>query len=161
MLDQEDDTLRIVLGVVFGVIALVIGLVISLAVYTTNLARPQAAVVVVEEAYAEVEPAGEALVMVYFAVGEAVLPADSPDTLAKVKAALAEKQGAIVLLSGFHDPTGDAASNVELARNRAKAVKQALVAAGVPTEKVLMRKPAVTVGSGTLEEARRVEIRVQ
>src|SRR5574338_554296 len=127
MLDQDDDDLRIVLGAVFGVIALVIGLVIGLGVYKTHHAKPRAAAGAVEEAYSEVEPKGEA----------------------------------IVLLSGFHDETGDAAMNAELAKIRAKSVKQALVAAGVPAEKVLIRKPAVTLGSGSPEEARRVEIRVQ
>ena len=161
MLDQEDDSLRIVLGVVFGVIALVIGLVIGLGVYATHHAKPRMAAVVMEEAYAEVEPSGEPLVMLYFAVGEATLPADAGEALGKVKATLMEKEGAIVLLSGFHDETGDAAKNVELAKNRARAVKQALVAAGVPAEKVLTRKPAVTLGSGSRDEARRVEIRVQ
>jgi outer membrane protein OmpA-like peptidoglycan-associated protein len=161
MLDQDDDDLRIVLGVVFGVIALVISLVIGLGVYKTHQAKAPMAVVMVEEAYTEVEPSGEALVMLYFAVGEAVVPADSADALTKVKTTLVEKHGAIVLLSGFHDETGDAASNAELAKNRAKAVRAALVAAGVPAEKVLVRKPAVTLGSGSPEEARRVEIRVQ
>lgn len=161
MLDQDDDDLRIVLGAVFGVIALVIGLVIGLGVYKTHHAKPRAAAVAVEEAYSEVEPKGEALAMLYFAVGEAAVPANSGEALDKVKAALSEKGEAIVLISGFHDETGDAAMNAELAKNRAKSVKQALVAAGVPAEKVLIRKPAVTLGSGSPEEARRVEIRVQ
>lgn len=161
MLDQDDDDLRIVLGVVFGVIALVIGLVIGLGVYKTNQFRAPGAVVAVEEAYTDVEPTGDALVMIYFAVGEAAVPADAGESLDKVKTTLLEKGEAIVLISGFHDETGDAAMNAVLAGNRAKSVKQALVAAGVPAEKVLLRKPAVTLGSGTLEEARRVEIRVQ
>lgn len=163
MLDQEDDDLRIVLGVIFGVIALVIALVVGLGVHKLHRAKApaKAEVVMVEEAFVEVEPQGEALVMLYFAVGEAALPANSADALTKVKTAIVEKEGVIVLLSGFHDETGDAASNAELAKNRALAVKTALVAAGVPAEKVLLRKPAVTVGSGSPEEARRVEVRVQ
>lgn len=163
MLDQEDDDLRIVLGAVFGVIALVISLVIGLGVYKTHhrVKAPMAGVAVVEDAYTEVEPQGDALVMLYFAVGEAALPAESGEAVAKVKAAVMEKDGLIVLLSGFHDETGNAAANAALARDRAKAVKGALVAAGVPAEKVLLRKPAVTLGTGTREQARRVEIRVQ
>jgi outer membrane protein OmpA-like peptidoglycan-associated protein len=162
MLDQDDDDLRIVFGVIFGVIALVIGLVVGLGVHKLHRAKaPPAAVVMVEEAYAEVEPQGEALVKLYFAVGEAVLPADAAEALAKVKAAAAEKEGAIVLLSGFHDETGSAAVNAELAKNRALAVKAALVAAGMAGDKILLRKPAVTLGEGSPEEARRVEIRVQ
>lgn len=163
MLDQEDDDLRIVLGVLFGVIALVIALVTGLGVHSLHRAKApaKAEVVMAEEVYAEVEPQGDALVMVYFAVGEAAVPAESAEGVAKVKMALGEKAEAIVLLSGFHDETGDPAANAVLAKNRAMAVKEALVAAGVPAEKVLLRKPAVTTGSGNADEARRVEIRVQ
>lgn len=161
MLDQEDDDLRIVFGVIFGVIALVIGLVIGLGVHSMHRTKAPAAAVAVEEVFTEVEAQGDALVMLYFAVGEAVLPADSADALAKVKAAASEKEGAIVLLSGFHDETGNAGFNAELAKNRAKQVKAALVAAGLPADKVLLKKPAVTLGGGSPEEARRVEIRVQ
>src|SRR5574337_220764 len=163
MLDQEDDDLRIVLGAVFGVIALVISLVIGLGVYKTHhrVKAPMTGVAVVDDAYTEVAPRGDALVMLYFAVGEAALPAESGEAVAKVKAAVMEKEGLIVLLSGFHDETGNAAANAALARDRARVVKSALVAAGVPAEKVLLRKPAVTLGTGPRGQARRVEIRVQ
>ncbi|MBL8447810.1 MAG: OmpA family protein [Zoogloeaceae bacterium] len=160
MLDQDDDDLRIVLGVIFGVIALVIGLVIGLGVHVTH--KPKAPMaVVVEEVFAEVEPQGDALVKVYFAVGEATVTPEALATLEQVKAALAEKDGAIVLLSGFHDETGGAAVNAEVSKGRAKAVKEALIGVGVPGEKVLLRKPAITLGGESPEEARRVEIRVQ
>lgn len=163
MLDQDDDDLRIVFGVIFGVIALVIGLLIGLGVYKTNRVKAPvaAAVVMVEEAYSEVEPQGEPLIKFYFAVGEAALPPGTAEALASVKTAAAEKDGAIVLISGFHDESGGAAINAEVARNRAKAVKEALVAAGMAPEKVMLRKPAVTLGDGSAEEARRVEVRVQ
>ena len=65
-----------------------------------------------------------------------------------------------MLLSGYHDSTGDPAMNAELAKQRAKAVRAALVVAGVPLQQVLMRKPESTTGSGTDREARRVEIRI-
>ncbi len=160
MLDQDDDDLRIVLGVIFGVIALVIGLVIGLGVHVTH--KPKAPVaMVVEEVFAEIEPQGDALVKVYFAVGEATLSPEALETLNQVKTALAEKEGAIVLLSGFHDETGGAAVNAEVSKSRAKAVKEALVGAGVSADKVLLRKPAVTLGGESPEEARRVDIRVQ
>jgi outer membrane protein OmpA-like peptidoglycan-associated protein len=66
-----------------------------------------------------------------------------------------------VLLSGYHDETGGAAVNAEVAKDRAVAVKDALVAAGLAADKVKMRKPAVTLGGADPAEARRVEVRVQ
>ena len=74
---------------------------------------------------------------------------------------LAASPNAIVLLSGFHDTSGDPARNAELAKQRAVSVRDALVAGGVATERVKFRKPESTVGAGSPEEGRRVEIRVQ
>ena len=81
--------------------------------------------------------------------------------VAKVVAKLAEDGAKIVLISGYHDETGGAAVNAEVAKARAGAVKDALLAAGVPADKLAMRKPAVTLGGGDAAEARRVEVRVQ
>ena len=44
---------------------------------------------------------------------------------------------------------------------RALAVRDALVAGGVAVDRVKLRKPESTVGTGSAEEGRRVEIRVQ
>lgn len=68
---------------------------------------------------------------------------------------------AIILLSGFHDPSGDPKRNADLVKVRAEVVRDALVAGGVETERVKFRKPESTLGSGSAEEGRRVEIRVQ
>jgi outer membrane protein OmpA-like peptidoglycan-associated protein len=66
-----------------------------------------------------------------------------------------------VLISGFHDASGDPAQNAELAKNRALAVRHALEANGVAPDRLVMSKPAVTTGGGDPKEARRVELRVQ
>ena len=87
-------------------------------------------------------------------------PREYRSGLAEVVKALAGDGARRVLLSGYHDSTGDPAMNAELAKQRAKAVRAALVVAGVPLQQVLMRKPESTTGSGTDREARRVEIRI-
>jgi K(+)-stimulated pyrophosphate-energized sodium pump len=61
-------------------------------------------------------------------------------------------------ISGYTDATGDPARNEELAKERAKAVREALKAAGVPEERINMKKPEVITGSGTEAQARRVEV---
>ncbi len=61
-------------------------------------------------------------------------------------------------ISGFHDKTGDIAKNQELAKNRAKVVKDLLRSAGVPEDRIMMQKPAETAGGSDDKEARRAEV---
>ncbi len=96
----------------------------------------------------------------YFATGVATLGPDSADAIKALAATVqaAAPRGAV--LSGFHDVTGDPAKNAELAKERAKAVREALKAAGVPAERIALRKPQSTTGDGSNQEARRVEVRL-
>jgi outer membrane protein OmpA-like peptidoglycan-associated protein len=160
-MQQDDDNQNLVLGILFGIIALVIGLVIGLGVYVTGQNRAPAPVAAVVAEEPEIAEVGEALVKFYFESGKAELPAGAEDELAKVVAKLAEDPSRLVLLSGYHDETGGAAVNAEVAKARAVAVKDALIAAGLAADKVKMRKPAVTLGGTDPAEARRVEVRVQ
>ena len=160
-MQQDDDNQNLVLGILFGIIALVIGLVIGLGGYVTGQNRAPAPVAAVVAEEPEIAEVGEALVKFYFESGKAELPAGAEDELAKVVAKLAEDPSRLVLLSGYHDETGGAAVNAEVAKARAVAVKDALIAAGLAADKVKMRKPAVTLGGTDPAEARRVEVRVQ
>jgi K(+)-stimulated pyrophosphate-energized sodium pump len=73
--------------------------------------------------------------------------------------ALKQNAGAKVELSGFADPSGDAAKNLELARMRAMTVRDALVGHGVAAERISLVKPAdVIVGQERDADARRVDI---
>ena len=166
MFDQEDSELNVVMGVLFGVIALVIAFVIGLGVHSMGRkAAEPAAVEMVETGtavmYAEIDEVGEPLLKVYFDTGATELPAEAAQALAPVLAALEAQTEAVVLLSGFHDETGSADVNAEIAKNRALAVRDAMLAAGVPAERVMMRRPAVALGGSDDAEARRVEVRVQ
>ena len=63
------------------------------------------------------------------------------------------------VISGFNDPTGNAAANAELSKNRAQAVQAALVAAGIPEDRTVLEKPAETSGTAATNAAsRRVEV---
>ena len=161
MFDQEDGELNVVIGVLFGVIALVIALVIGLGTWKLRAADVPAPAAAVAGEFADVAEVGEALVKFYFAVGEATLPADASPDIATIVVALDAAPEKKVLLSGFHDESGGAAVNAEVSKNRALAVREALISAGVPAERVLLRRPAVTLGGGDAAEARRVEARVQ
>ena len=169
MTDEGDEGARVGLWVVVGATALVVlGLLGGLAMRQVNKApkaKPAATAAVAAPAAAETllegPIAGDLLAKLTFEVGGAALPADATATLADVQAKLAQAPaGAKLVLSGFHDPSGDPAKNAELAKDRAKAVRTALVAAGVDVARVALRKPESTMGGGTPEEARRVEVRL-
>jgi len=96
------------------------------------------------------------VVKFYFASGMADLPAGALEALgASVAAAQAGKR---LVISGFHDATGDPAFNATLAKQRAMAVYGALVGAGVVESSIELKKPEQTIGSGNEAEARRVEV---
>ncbi len=129
--------------------------------------RPAAvAAAVTETAPAAAEPADAASVVVengvvkfYFASGKADLATGASEALAQM--ATAAKEGKKLNLSGFHDATGDLASNQELAKQRAFAVRDALMGMGVSEAQLELVKPAATEGAGSNAEARRVEVSLQ
>ncbi|MDR7153059.1 outer membrane protein OmpA-like peptidoglycan-associated protein [Hydrogenophaga palleronii] len=96
------------------------------------------------------------VVMFYFATGKADLASGAVAVLGDAIAAA--KAGKRLVISGFHDATGDPAFNIELAKRRAMAVRDALVGAGVAASSVELNKPEETTGSGNMAEARRVEV---
>jgi cytochrome c oxidase subunit 2 len=98
------------------------------------------------------------LARVLFDTGVSALPADAAKTLAPVIEAATRSAGIRLAVSGFHDKTGDPEKNAELAKERAVAVRDALVAAGVPLDRVELSKPQVTEGGADDTLARRVDI---
>jgi outer membrane protein OmpA-like peptidoglycan-associated protein len=94
----------------------------------------------------------------YFDVDKYDLPADVAATLAPIVEYLKAQPSAASAISGYHDPTGDREYNIELAKNRAFAVRDYLMSAGIEKARIEMRKPIESTGSGSLEEARRVEV---
>ena len=99
---------------------------------------------------------------VYFATGKAELPAEAAATLAPLIDALKAGKAKKLVISGYHDATGDPAQNAELAKQRAFAVRDALSGAGLTAEQIELSKPQETTGgSGDDREARRVEVSAQ
>jgi outer membrane protein OmpA-like peptidoglycan-associated protein len=110
----------------------------------------------------EAAPAAEIpLANYYFEVDQFALPVAREGSLEAVIAYLKANPTAVASVSGYHDPTGDAAHNEELSRKRAQTVKDAMMAAGVPDSQIDMVKPIVTTGSGDMAEARRVEVAIR
>jgi K(+)-stimulated pyrophosphate-energized sodium pump len=126
------------------------------AVSTPAGAVASGAVTAAEAAAVKVE---NGVVKFYFATGSAEVAPNAREALADVIKAV--QSGNTVLVSGYHDATGDAAKNAELAKQRAMAVGDALKAAGAPEDKIELAKPEQTQADGPAGEARRVEVKVK
>lgn len=157
MASDGDDNLGLILGVVFAVIVLVAALVFGVAIRKeAPRAAPASSAPAADAASVVVE---NGVVKFYFATGKADLANGANAALkAAVEAAASGKELAV---SGFHDATGDAAVNAELAKQRAIAVRDTLVSLGVAAEKIELKKPENTSGTGSNTQARRVEVTVK
>jgi outer membrane protein OmpA-like peptidoglycan-associated protein len=172
MSDQNDDAQNYALMVLAGLIALVVAGVLGLAAYkgmggagkggtgSANTTANAAANTAARSAATQLV-AGAPEGRVYFELGSDALPADASEMLVKVADAARAQSGRMVLISGFHDASGDAATNADLAKRRALAVRHALEANGVAPERLVMDKPAMTTGGADAREARRVEMRLR
>lgn len=100
---------------------------------------------------------------VFFAVGSSALDSSAAKLLEPVVKAIMTKAAGKALVSGFHSATGDLATNQELAKQRAFAVRDALRAAGLPEDRVVLDKPLQAEAnlSGEDPKARKVDIRLQ
>jgi len=155
---------RVVAVVVIAAILLAVGLALGFGI---NKSRPKAkaapaaavAVVPVDVDAARVVVEG-GVVKFYFATGKADLAVDlSAEVQAALnEAAAAAKAGKKLLVSGFHDSTGDTAVNAELAKQRALTVQAVLVNLGVEAVAVELKKPEVMLGGTDNAQARRVEV---
>ncbi|WP_298831490.1 OmpA family protein [uncultured Piscinibacter sp.] len=155
MSDAHDDAQSYALLAVAGVVALVVAGVLVLAVSRGGPRAPAAA---------PTPPAAAAatdLPRIYFEVDSDVLPAGAMEVLDRVADAARATPGAAVLISGYHDASGNPEYNADLAKRRAQAVRHALEANGVPPAQLTLDKPQQTAGGADAREARRVELRLQ
>ncbi len=105
---------------------------------------------------------GKPVVKVYFDTSSAAVVPAFAGAAGGLNAWLAANPGSSLAVSGFNDATGNAAANAELSKNRAQAVRDALIAAGVSETSVELVKPTdATQGVGNDADARRVEVVVR
>ncbi|WP_446719589.1 OmpA family protein [Hydrogenophaga sp. OTU3427] len=167
MSQETEIEQRVVAVVVIGAILLAVGMALGFGIHKS---RPKAKVApATAVAAAPAIDADGARVVVdagvvkfYFAAGKADLAVDlSTEVQAALnEAAAAAKAGKKLVVSGFHDSTGDAALNAELAKQRALTVRTVLVGLGVAETSVELKKPEQMTGTGSNAEARRVEVAI-
>jgi len=96
---------------------------------------------------------------VYFATGSAALD-DTAKGVIRAKAAEVMGVGTPITITGYADKTGRSSNNIELAKQRALAVKDALVQLGVHANRIRLQQPADVTGSDVDDQARRVDMKV-
>lgn len=172
MMDEGDDGARAGVWVTVGVITLLLlGLLGGLAMRQSHQRADQATAAKAgapaaamasgasADAVLDAPLRGDLLTQIYFEPGSAELPAAAAEAVAVAGVALGQASAtAKLVLSGFHDATGDPATNAELAKQRAKVLRAAFVAAGLEDTRVVLRKPEPTSAQGQAEAARRVEV---
>lgn len=128
----------------------------------TDVVAPATPVVPAGAGVTTEERAGKPALVVFFDVGKSAVTNDLAAASANLKTFVDANPTARVSVSGFNDPTGDAAANAELSKNRAEQVKSALVAAGLPADRIDLDKPvAPTDTSESYAAARRVEVTIK
>lgn len=178
---DNDQDIRVVAAVLISAILLAVGLAVGIGIHKARggagakAAAPAAAVQAAPAApaadAAAAAPAAarvgddasvvvdNGVVKFYFASGKADLASGAVEALGDAVAAA--KAGKKLVISGYHDTTGDPAKNAELAKQRAFAVRDALKGAGVDEASLELKKPEETAaGVGSNAEARRVEVMI-
>ena len=136
--------------------------------------RPSAVVVtsskgeaLLDQPYQNAAVVGAAVFMLYFETGGDVLVPESAARLPQIKAELAARPAAEVLVIGHTDRVDTMAFNDALSLKRAESVKRWLVEGGVPADAIAVsgrgeRELAVQTADGKAEQVnRRVEVRVR
>lgn len=154
MTDQDDEQQRIALVLLAFIIAVAAAVGVGTGVWKSR--QHQAVIADAATLYRSLP-----VLSIYFETGSATLPPEAADAIAQMTELSRGYAGATVLVSGFHDATGDPARNAELAKQRAIAVQQALLLRGVAAERVELAKPAETLGGSDERQARRVELRLK
>ncbi|MBN9205510.1 photosynthetic reaction center cytochrome PufC [Methylibium petroleiphilum] len=98
--------------------------------------------------------------VLFFDVGSSSLAGDAAKALEPVIQALQSSPDAKAVLSGYHSAAGTLSQNQGLAKQRAFAVRDALKAAGIAEDRIVLEKPQSAEAnlSGEDPAARRVEV---
>ena len=97
------------------------------------------------------------VVKFYFASGKSEIAGGGKDALAVTVKGVAGGKKAVI--SGYVDASGDPVKNAAIAKMRAFAVQDLLIVAGVPADRIELKKPDdIKAGATSAAEGRRVEV---
>jgi cytochrome c oxidase subunit 2 len=99
-------------------------------------------------------------VHVYFPTGQSTLDTSAQRAL-RIAAAAYVGIGTQIVITGYADRRGNATANVELAKKRAEAVRDELTKLGVEARRIKLEAPVNVTGTGSDDQARRVDIVVK
>ncbi|MGL4575311.1 MAG: photosynthetic reaction center cytochrome PufC [Burkholderiaceae bacterium] len=97
---------------------------------------------------------------VFFETGSNTLTAEAKGVIASALETLKTTPDLKVTLSGFADKRGAVDKNMELSKQRAFAVRDALKEGGIAEDRIILKKPEFVIGDAVTAESRRVEINV-
>ncbi len=98
-------------------------------------------------------------VSIYFDVNNFMPPADTAERVDSLIIYARNNVNAKIAISGYADKTGDPAKNAQLAKERALAVRNQLISAGLPEDRIIMQKPVdITVDKTDDRQSRRVDV---
>ena len=149
--------------IVDGTLRLAPGTSVKAAAYvppvTTGAPVPGADAKAATKGGATMTAARASVATVNFATGSATLDARALQVI-QASAVNLKATTQPIIITGYTDRTGNHAANVDLAKQRAIAVRDALVKAGVPEDRLQLKEPLDITGSGTDTDARRVDFTV-
>jgi cytochrome c oxidase subunit II len=173
MNDEQDREQEGIVGWVIGIaafIAVAVALWMGLmAAFNGENPRGQnsaTAPVTVPAPATEIKTATPALtipsnVSLFFAVNQISPPADAAQKLDALINYGRANPNAKIAVSGFADKTGDPEKNAQLSKERAQAIRNQLISAGMPEDRIMLQKPqSITGDQGNDLEARRVDVYV-
>jgi cytochrome c oxidase subunit II len=100
-------------------------------------------------------------VSLFFAVNQISPPADAAQKLDALINYGRANPNAKIAVSGFADKTGDTEKNAQLSKERAQAIRNQLISAGMPEDRIMLQKPQSITGDQSNDlEARRVDVYV-
>ena len=105
---------------------------------------------------------GLPMLIVYFETAKSDVTNELTTESAKLDTYLDEHEDARLSVSGYVDPRGDPAFNQQLAKDRATKVRDALVAAGIPADRIDLDKPSdIVAEESSLASERKVEVKIK